>query len=56
MPHERLKRHLEESARKRGIEPGTDRYNAYVYGTIARLESEGKIGDGNSHDDRETRE
>lgn len=39
MPREwsAVERRLKRSARKRGLRPGSKRYNAYVYGTMRRL-------------------
>lgn len=33
----RLKRKLRAAARRAGLKPGTDRWNAYVEGTAARV-------------------
>ena len=44
----RLEEALKRSARKQGIEEGSERWNAYVYGTIAHEEAERR---GKSRDD-----
>lgn len=46
----RLEEALKRSARKRGIEEGSDRWGAYVYGTLAKREKEDR---GHDHDDGE---
>ena len=33
-----IEERLRRDARKQGLQPGTDRYNAYVYGTSRRIE------------------
>lgn len=37
MPVE-IERRLIRQAKKRGLKPGTDRFNAYVYGTLQKIE------------------
>jgi hypothetical protein len=34
----REERRLKAAAVRRGLKPGTDRYNAYVYGTMQKIE------------------
>lgn len=36
----RLEEKLEREASKRGLEKGSDRWNAYVYGTLNKIEKE----------------
>lgn len=38
----RLHKALEKSARRKGLKPGTEHYNRYVYGTMAKIEGKEK--------------
>ena len=38
----KLEEALRRSARAKGIRPGTERYNRYVYGTMASVKKERK--------------
>ena len=53
----RLEEALKRSARKRGITEGSDRWGAYVYGTLAKIEKKEEKNSGDSHgdDDRNDR-
>ena len=44
-----LEERLKRQAEREGLEPGTDRYNAYVYGTLKRIE---RKQDGHGNDNR----
>jgi hypothetical protein len=46
----KVERKLEAEARKHGLKAGGKRFNAYVYGTLARLKKRGKkYGNGKQH-------
>jgi hypothetical protein len=38
----RLEQILKRAAKRAGLKPGSERYKAYVYGTLARLKAGGK--------------
>jgi len=40
----KLERILKRAAKKAGLKPGSDRYNAYVYGTLNRVKAGKKHG------------
>ena len=45
MPKE-VEDRLKRQAEKQGLRPGTDRYNAYVYGTLNRIEKKKEVKSG----------